>query len=130
MAANAFRCFEGPCYNSTAHLPAPVDLCLAHVSVISNDGTDASVPGVHVWGGPLAGGSFVVGIENRGSSATDAEAKWAWLEAPGLDGGTSACVRELFSDKMLGVFVGGVTVSSLGSHDIALLRVLPNTTEC
>ena len=124
------RCFEGSCYQLTSHLPAATDLCLAHVAAISNDGTDTNVPGVHVWGGPLAGGAFVVGIENRGASAADGTAEWAWLEAPGFGPNSSACVRELFNGTSLGVQVGGVTVPAIGSHDMAVLKVVPGATSC
>lgn len=124
------RCFEGSCYQLTSHLPATTDLCLAHVAAISNDGTDTNLPGVHVWGGPLAGGAFVVGLENRGTAAADASAEWSWLESPGFGASSSACVRELFNNTALGVHVGGVTVPALGSHDMAVLRVVPGATSC
>ena len=130
MAANIYRCFEGSCYVLTNHLPAATDMCLAHVAAISNDGIDTDRPGVHVWGGPLSGGAFVIGLENRGAAAADAEAQWAWLEAPGFGADSSACVRELFSDVSLGVSVGGVTVPALGSHDMAVLRVVPGAQTC
>ena len=56
--ANGYRCYEGPCYQLTSHLPASEEYCLAHVASISNDGIDpttATTGGVDVWGGPLAG---------------------------------------------------------------------------
>jgi hypothetical protein len=129
MAANIYRCFEGSCYQLTGHLPATTDLCLAHVAAISNDGTDTNVGGVHVWGGPLAGGAFAVGLENRGAATANGTAEWSWLESPGFGAASSACVRELFSDAQLGVFVGGVTLP-IDSHDMAVLRVVPGATTC
>ena len=130
MAANIYRCFEGSCYVLTNHLPATTDLCLSHVAAISNDGIDTDRPGVHVWGGPLFGGAFVVGLENRGASPADATAEWSWLEASGFGSASSACVRELFNNTLLGIHVGGITVQSLGSHDMVVLRVVPNATSC
>ena len=129
MASNIYRCFEGSCYVLTSHLPATVDSCLARVAAISNDGVDADVPGVHVWGGPLAGGAFVMALENRGSAPVNATGQWAWLEAPGLGPASAVCARELFTGAPLGVLVGGVTVE-VGVHDIALLRLVPGATEC
>ena len=126
-----YRCFEGSsCSNQTSHLPAPADLCLTRVISISNDGTESNVPGIHVWGGPLSGGTFVVGLENRWSASADASARWAWLEAPGFGDDSAACVRELFSGVELGVFVGGVTIPALGTHDMAVLRVVPGASSC
>jgi len=129
MASNIYRCFEGSCYVLTSHLPATVDSCLARVAAISNDGVDSDVPGVHVWGGPLAGGAFVMALENRGSAPANATGLWAWLEAPGLGPSSAVCARELFTGAALGVLVGGVTLE-VGAHDIAVLRLLPGVTVC
>jgi hypothetical protein len=130
MASNIYRCFEGSCYVLTNHLPGTTDQCLARVAAISNDGVDSDVAGVHVWGGPLSGGAFVMALENRGAAAAPADAQWAWLEAPGVGPATSMCVRELFTNASLGVHVGGISLPAVGSHDIAVLRLVPGATSC
>jgi len=125
FSANMYRCYEGAsgCYDfAGAHLPAVDDFCLSRVLAISNDGLDTAVGGVHVWGGPLAGGAFVVALENRGADAPAAAARWAWLEAPGVGDATAFCVRELYSDKMLGVFTGGIALP-VAAHDAVVLRL-------
>ena len=129
MSANIYRCFEGSCYVLTGHYPASQDYCLSRVAAISNDGVDTTVPGIHVWGGPLSGGAYVVAIENRGNAAANGTALWKWLEAPDMGDGTTACVRELFSDAQLGLFTGNITLL-VPSHDIAMLRVVPGASSC
>jgi hypothetical protein len=126
FSANMYRCYEGSsgCYNfSGAHLPATDDLCLARVLAISNDGLDTEVGGVHAWGGPLAGGAFVIALENRDPvAAPSAVARWAWLEAPGVGDATPFCVTELYSGEDLGAHVGGVALP-LPAHDAVVLRL-------
>ena len=126
FSGNMYRCFEGSsgCYDfSGAHLPVTEDQCLARVAAISNDGLDTSVGGVHAWGGPLAGGDFVMALENRdGAGAPGAEARWSWLEWPGVGDSSAFCVRELFSGQDLGPHVGGLTLP-LPSHDAVVLRL-------
>lgn len=113
---------------SADHPPATDDLCLARVQVISNDGVDFDVGGVHAWGGPLANGDFVVALENRdGADAPAAAARWAWLEAPGVGDATAFCVRELYADRALGVFTGGLTLP-LPAHDAVVLRLSAGAT--
>lgn len=124
-SANMYHCFEGSagCYHFAAHLPATDDLCLTRVAAISNDGLDTDVGGVHAWGGPLAGGAFVMALENRDSAnATAAAARWAWLEAPGVGDDTTFCVTELYSGSTLGPATGGVEVP-LPAHDAVVLRL-------
>ena len=131
-AANGYRCYEGPCYQLTTHLPAVDEYCLAHVASISNDGIDTEithVPGVDVWGGPLSGGAYTFGLLNRGASPSPITANWAMLEVPSFSSGASACVRELFTNTSLGVHTTGVTVT-VAPHDFALLRVVPGAAEC
>lgn len=124
----ADHCYEGSagCYEfSSDHPPAIDDFCLTRVLAISNDGIDTFASGVHAWGGPLFGGDFVIALENREESATPAAtARWAWLEAPGVNDTTPFCVRELYADTKLGVFTGGVDVP-LGAYDAAVLRLTP-----
>jgi len=130
FADNIYRCFEGSCYVLTGHLPATAHQCLSDVASISNDGVLTTLGGVHVWGGPLAGGDFVVALDNRDDTSTlNGTARWSWLEAPGIGDATSMCARELFTDTQLGVFVGGITLP-VASHDIAMLRLTPGATSC
>jgi alpha-galactosidase len=132
VAANIYRCYEGPCYQLTAHLPATESWCLSAVASISNDGVDpdtTTVPGVDVWGGPLSGGAWVFGALNRASVPLPISVRWSMLEAPGMGDGTAACVRELYNDTVLGVVTGGITVT-VDPHDIAVLRVVPGAPSC
>jgi hypothetical protein len=129
MAANIYRCFEGSCYELTNHLPASTDLCLSEVAQISNDGVDTNIGGIHVWGGPLANGTFVIAIENRGTSAALGTAQVAWLEAPTFTPETSFCARELFNDTMLGVYTGQFSLT-VQPHDTAVIRIVPQASSC
>ena len=131
LSSNNYACYEGSagCYDFTGkHLPAVDDFCLSRVLAISNDGLDTDASGVHAWGGPLAGGAFVIALENRDTAdAPAAVARWAWLEAPGVGDATAFCVRELYADSALGVFTGGLTLP-LPGHDAVVLRLSPGAT--
>ena len=129
MSANDYRCFGPNCYQLTGHVPTSAQMCLAHVlSFDANVGTspnEAGNAGVDVWGGPLAGGDFVVGLVNRDANAAHAiAARWTWLEAPGVGDATSFCGVELFSGAKLGALVGGASVT-VQPHDMALIRLTP-----
>lgn len=70
----------------------------------------------------------MIALENRdGSAEPAAVARWSWLEAPGVGDNTAFCVRELYSDTVLGVFTGGVAVP-LNPYDAAVLRLVPGPT--
>ena len=91
------------CYHLTSHLPVFDELCLSSVASIAYYGVDPFTDrtgGTDVYGGPLAGGAYVIGLLNRnhGGNAT-ISAKFSWLAQEGLGDDTSACVRELFSNK-------------------------------
>lgn len=127
MSANMYRCYEGSsgCYDFSAHAPAIDDFCLTRVLSISNDGLDTDIGGVHAWGGPLAGGAYVITLENRDAAdAPSAVARWSWLEVPGIGEDTTLCVTELFSDKALGQHTGGLELP-LARHDAVVLRLTP-----
>lgn len=130
MSANIYRCFEGSCYTLTGHLPTYTDFCLSSVQAISNDGVDTNVGGVHVWGGPLSGGAYVLAIENRGATAATGTAFLRWLEVPGIGDATTFCARELFSDTALGSNLVGSVSLTVQSHDTAVLRVVPGASSC
>ena len=127
FSANDYRCFGPNCYQLTSHLPTAASFCLAHtLSYDGNTGTDpagSGRAGTDVWGGPLAGGDFVVALVNRdGAAARAVTAAWSLLEAPGVGDSTPFCVTELFSNTKLGVLTGGVT-QTVPPHDIAMLRL-------
>jgi Alpha galactosidase A/Alpha galactosidase C-terminal beta sandwich domain len=127
FSSNNYRCFEGSagCYDFSSHAPTVDDFCLSRVLAISNDGLDTDVGGVHAWGGPLAGGDYVIVLENRdGQDAPHAEARWSWLEAPGVGDGSTFCVTELYSNQSLGNFTGGIELP-VPSHDAVVLRMTP-----
>jgi len=119
------------CYQLTGHLPTYASLCLAHVlSYDGNVGTDpsgSSSAGQDVWGGPLAGGSFVMALVNRdGSAAHNVTAAWSWLEAAGVGDGTTFCVTELYSGAALGAHTGSIALT-VPPHDTAMLRLDPGS---
>eukprot|EP00759_Apiculatamorpha_spiralis_P027968 PhF_6_TR30577/c0_g2_i1/m.44953/K07407/E3.2.1.22B, galA, rafA; alpha-galactosidase len=131
-AANGYRCYEGPCYLLTSHLPASDEFCLTSVASISNDPIDPStttVPGVDLWGGPLSQNQYVIGVVNRFSVTSAASIGWDILEVPGFGRNASACVKEAFSGKTLGLYIGGMTLN-VSAFDMALLLLKPNVASC
>ena len=129
MASNIYRCFEGSCYVLTSHYPTTADLCLAHVASISNDGVDTDIPGVHVWAGPLSNDTYVMALDNRNAEDTTTTAEFSLLEEDDIGPKTSICVRELFSDRSLGVHVGAITLT-VPTHDTLVLKLFPNSSTC
>lgn len=133
--ANAYRCYEGPCYQLTSHLPTYDQFCLSSVASISNDGVDPTTTttgGVDVWGGPLSGGACVFGLLNRnpiGSGNTTITAEFSFLETDGMDGSTTGCARELFSNTLIGPVKGSVSFS-VAPHDTAIVKVVVGAQEC
>lgn len=129
MAANAYRCFEGECYQLTGHMPTFADLCLSRVSSISNDGIDNTKSGVHIWAGPLSDGDYVLAFDNRDTVTHNATAVFALLEVEGVNESTSMCARDLYANKEVGVVVGSISVT-VASHDTVVIRLTPNATSC
>ena len=83
--------------------------------------------GQHVWGGPLAGGDFVVMLQNRDAgAAASVAARWAWLEAPGVGDNTTFCGTELINGTALGALVGGVALE-VGARDVSVIRLTPGS---
>ena len=70
----------------------------------------------------------MLGLQNRNVTTT-ANVRWALLEASGVGDATSMCVRELYSNAALGVFVGGVSLS-VPEHDMLVLQLTPGVTTC
>jgi hypothetical protein len=124
FAANNYRCFGPNCYTLTGHLPTAQASCLAHVlSYDGNVGTSAgSGATTAVWGGPLAGGDFVLVLVNAGAAATQVAAPFAALEAPGVGAASAFCVKELFSGDNLGMMTGGVNLF-VNATDALMLRL-------
>jgi len=130
-SAEGYRCYEPGCYQLTSHLPAYDELCLARVASISAYGVDPSsdhTGGTDVYGGPLDGGHFALGLLNRNAVGTPnatITAKFEWLEDPTFGAGSHACVRDLFSG--VAKMVTGSVEWSVTPHDMAMLRVVPGT---
>jgi hypothetical protein len=127
FAANNYRCFGPNCYVLTGHVPTATSWCLAHVlSFDGNVGTDpngSQNPGSDVWGGPLAGGDYVMVLVNRNNPGTvSIRADWAALEVPGVGAGTTFCVKELFAGTAYGAQVGGLALN-VSANDAAVLRL-------
>jgi len=123
---NGYRCYEGPCYQLTSHLPSSDTLCLSSVASISNDPLNPTGAGTaDVWGGPLANGDYAFALVNRGASTQEIEVQWSMLEVPAYGPTTAACVKELYTGATLNAT--GSATFSVASHDTAMLRVTFNS---
>ena len=71
-----------------------------------------------VWAGPLEGGMYAVVLLNRGNSTASITVN---LKDFGLNG---AVVRDLWSQKDLGIMNGGIT-SSVPSHGVKMYKLSP-----
>lgn len=119
FSANHYRCFEGPCEVTTAVVPAPAALCLANVLSVAYEGTDPSGESLaDVWGGPLAGGAFVLVLHNRANATANVSAAFGEFGVPS----GPLCARDLFTGAASGPLSGGVE-RELASHDVAALRL-------
>jgi alpha-galactosidase len=133
-AATQEHCFSaapapGTCYPppGSPQLPATTQLCLSRVFAAANAPALGSHAGQHVWGGPLAGGDFVVMLQNRDAgAAASVAARWAWLEAPGVGDNTTFCGTELINGTALGALVGGVALE-VGARDVSVIRLTPGS---
>lgn len=65
---------DGNGYTLTAKVPTFQHHCLSHVLSTANAGTEFG--DTEVWGGPLAGGDFVMAAVNRGTSAASIAVNW------------------------------------------------------
>lgn len=72
------------------------------------------------WYKPLVNGTAVL-LMNNGLETTSLTVTWA--DVPGLSGGTSYHVRDVFAHQDLGVYGGGWTAEGLVPHDSALIIV-------
>jgi hypothetical protein len=122
--ASINHCSDGACYELTAKQPTAAHECLAHVLSIRNRGTDVGAVS-EVWGGPLEGGAFVLGLWNaRDSGTANVTAPFTALGADGINSSTSFCVRDLWARKNVGVFTGSFS-AAVASHDFALFKLSP-----
>ena len=115
--------------------------CLAHILSEDNIGTESGGR-TEVWGGPLEGGDFVVGLVNRWTSALNITARLGLLMEtngvgiPRMGGGTVVInkIRDLWGRREMSVkdtldLQGNVHLE-VPSHDIILLRIhIANTSQ-
>lgn len=127
--ASINHCRDGDCYVLTPRAPTFQHHCLAHVLSTRNAPSDSGV-GSEVWGGPLEGGGFVLGLLNVGSAATGAAptnitAPFRALGVDGVGDTSTFCIRTLWAPAAtLGTFTGSVSVS-VPPHDLAVLKLTP-----
>lgn len=126
FAANHYRCFEPNCEHPTLHTPTTFNYCLAHVLSYSGSvGTGGGGGGdSSVWGGPLAGGDYILALANQVTTPANVSALFSWLEVPGVGDSTALCGRELFTNTSVGRWVGGGSLLVQG-QDIAMIRFTP-----
>lgn len=120
--ASINHCFAGSCYELTARQPTTEHRCLAHVLSIANAGTDAAA--TEVWGGPLAGGAYVLAMLNTGDADALIVAPFAALEAPGVGAATTFCVRDIWARADVGAATGAIN-ATVPSHDLAVFKLTP-----
>ena len=108
----------------TRRAPTYQHHCLAHVLSVTNAPSDSGLE-TEVWGGPLVGGAFVLGLLNLGGANASITAPFAALGVPGVGGGTTFCVRSLWAPaSTLGAFTGSITLP-VPPHDLAVLKLTP-----
>ena len=104
---------------TTGVVPAPAALCLAHVLSVAYAGTDPSgASAADVWGGPLAGGDFVLALHNRAPAAATVSAALGQLGVPP----GPLCALNLLTGERAGPLADSVS-AALQAHDIAPLRL-------
>ena len=113
---------SGGGYQLTGKVPTWRHHCLAHVLSDANTGTLSGH--AEVWGGPLANGSFVLGLVNRHTAPLSIAAPFEALGVPGVGATTTFAVRDLWKQTPLGTATGKVA-PWVPAHDIMLLRLSP-----
>lgn len=120
------HCFDGGCYELTARLPTTSHRCLAHVLSVRNVGTDAGL--LEVWGGPLSGGRYVVGLLNRNNAtlvpSSLITAPFSVLGVPGVGPASSFCVRDAWQQAQVGTATGSFT-ANISAHDLGIYTLTP-----
>jgi hypothetical protein len=118
------HCFSGDCYELTPRTPTYRHHCLAHVLSTANAPSDSGNQ-TEVWGGPLAGGGFVLGLLNLGAAPASIAAPFAALGVPGVGSSSTFCARQLWAPaSSLGSFTGSIE-QQVPAHDLAVLRLTP-----
>ncbi len=76
---------------------------------------------LEVWAGPLSGGSQAVVLLNRADSNNDQiTVKWSDIGFP-VD--HPAVVRDLWTRKDIGIFMGNYTSPNIDSHAVMMLNI-------
>ena len=96
--------------------------CLAHVLSDRNGGTPSGH--AEVWGGPLANGSFVLGLLNRYTAPLNISAPFAALGVPSVGEKASFHVRDLWRHASLGRATGAIH-ATVPPHDLMLFQLSP-----
>lgn len=79
---------------------------------------------IEIWAGPLADGSKAVLLLNRNSTNSEIiTVKWTDL---GWPSNQWALVRDLWTRKDIGMFLGSYTSSNIEPHAVQMLKVTPN----
>jgi len=121
--ASINHCFTSPCYELSKRTPTYAHFCLAHVLSVHNGPTDSGT--TEVWGGPLAGGAYVLGLLNQGSVDAQITAPFSAYGVPGVGDGTQFCVRSLWAPAAnVGAFTGGFT-ATVPKHDLIVYKLTP-----
>jgi len=112
---------DGEGYTLTPKVPTYQHHCLAHVLSTQNAGTVSG--DAEVWGGPLAGGEWVMAALNRGAASASIALNWTMLEVPSVTAQTEFDVRDLWAKKTLMTAQKGGFRATVPSHDIAIFRL-------
>jgi len=122
--ASINHCTSGDCYVLTSRSPTYQHHCLAHVLSVRNEPSDSGLE-TEVWGGPLDGGAYVLGLLNLANTNTTISAPFSALGVSGVNSESTFCVRSLWAPaKTLGVFTGSIALP-VPSNDLAVLKLSP-----
>lgn len=123
--ASINHCDAGDCYELTPRTPTYQHHCLAHVLSVGNAPSDSGE--TEVWGGPLDGGAFVLGLLFAGSSSANATiaAPFSALGVAGIGDESTFCVRSLWAPAAdVGTFTGSFS-AVVQSHDLGVFKLTP-----
>ena len=117
------HCDDGDCYELSHREPTYAHHCLAHVLSVRNMPSDSGT--LEVWGGPLTGGAFVLGLLNTGGAAAQIAAPFSALGVAGVGDGSQFCVRALWAPAAnVGSFTGSFA-ATIQSHDLGVYKLTP-----
>ena len=117
------HCFDGSCYELSKKTPTYEHHCLAHVLSVRNGPSNAGT--TEVWGGPLSGGAYVLGLLNSGGAAAQVTAPFSAYGVAGVGDSTQFCVRSLWAPAAnVGSFTGSFS-ASVPSHDFLVYKLTP-----